>query len=192
MRSSTLDDCFLSFVEEPTRDSYLSAREQIIQHPKYDPHSDELRRLELVFESGNYSLVCQDALALLPVWNLSPKFHYLVGISALESGDIATAEREKQLSQACLFGLTTTGEGTQAHPFLVTYLSDEYDLLRWLEVEPRQQQIVELGDRRLDLLRDRQGTEHWFDVTDVINAITTTDRPQDDLVQTIHPTVRQA
>ena len=62
MRSSTFDECFLSFVEEPTRDNYLFAREQIIQHPDYDPYSNGLRNLELAFDAGDYSRVRKNAL----------------------------------------------------------------------------------------------------------------------------------
>ena len=128
----------------------------------------------------------------MPIWSLSPRFHYLVGISALESGDTASAEREKQLSRACLLGLTTTGEGTEKQPFIVTYLSDEYDLLRWMEVEAHQQQVIDVADRRLDLLRDQLGTEYWFDVTDVINAVMTGHHARNESAQTTRPTVRQA
>lgn len=192
MRSSNLDECFLSFVEEPALDTYLFVRERIVAHTRYDPYSDELRQLELDFHAGEYSRVYKNAPRLLPIWNLSPRFHYLFGVSALETGDLATAEREKRLSRTCLFGLTETGDGTEERPFLVTYLSDEYDLLRCMDVQVRQQQVVDVDHRQMDVLRAADGTEYWFDVTEVMSAAQCDRGTTEFQDQTRRPTVRQA
>lgn len=192
MRSSTIDERFLSFVEEPTLDNYLSVREPIVDHARYDPYSDELRQLEREFQAGDFSRVFENAPLLLPIWHLSPRFHYLFGVSSLEIGDLDTAEREKQFSRQCLNGLTETGDGSGERPFLVTYLSDEYDLMRCMDVEVRQQQVVDADDRQLDVLRDAVGNEYWFDVTEVMAAAQrdhTATAPSD---ETRRPIVRQA
>lgn len=170
MRSSTIDERFQRFIEEPTRHSYLRVREKLMEQPQFDPYSDDLRFLELHFKNGEFEHVLREAAPLRSIWRLSPRFHYFLGISALETGNLELAEDEKTLSRACLYGLTDTGEGTAEEPFLVTYLSDEYDVIQCLGVEVRQQQVVDVDGRQLDVLRDLDGKEHWFDVTEVMDV----------------------
>ena len=45
---------------------------------------------------------------------------------------------------------------------------DEYDVAAHRDLEIRQQQLIECDGRQLDVLRDIEGREHWFDVTDLL------------------------
>ena len=169
MRSSTIDERFVAFVDEPSSERFLFVREQVIGDPLYDPYSDDLRRLELFHEVGEFDVVLEEAAALEPIWRLSPRLHYLVGTAAMELGDIASAELRKHYSRACMNALIETGDGTPDAPFLVTYLSDEYDLLRYMNAHVQGQQVAELDGAHFDILTTDDDI-FWFDVTDLIAA----------------------
>ncbi len=169
MRSSTIDERFAAFVEEPTSDKFLSVREQIIGDPLYDPYSSALQRVELLHEAGDFQLVLDEAVALEPLWRLSPRLHYLVGTASSELGDTIGTEVRKHYSRACMCALLDTGDGTAEAPFLATYLSDEYDVLRYLDAELEHQQVVELAGGHFDVLTTGRG-ELWFDATDLVAA----------------------
>lgn len=169
MRSSTIDERFAAFVEEPSSERFLFVREQIIGDPLYDPYSDALRRLELFHEDGDFDVVVEEAAALEPLWRLSPRLHYLVGTAALEMGELAKAEVRRHYSRACLDALLELGDGTPEAPFLVTYLSDEYDLLRYFDAQMQHQQVVELDGALFDVLTTDDDV-FWFDATDLVAA----------------------
>ena len=168
MRSSTVDERFERFTEAPDRHGYLLVREQILEHPSYDPYSDDLRSLESAFDQNDYAQVLKIGAEVESVWQLSPRFHYLVGIAALESGHQAKADEARKLSHACIAGLLETGDGSNRSPFLITYFIDEYDIAAHRDIEIRQQQLIECDGRQLDVLRDIEGHEHWFDVTELL------------------------
>jgi len=189
MRSSTIDERFERFIEAPDRHRYLLVREQILEHPSYHPYSDDLRLLESAFEQKDYAQVLKIGAEIESVWQLSPRFHYLVGVAALESGHYLKAEEARKLSHACIAGLMETGDGSSRSPFLVTYLIDEYDIVAHQDVEIRQQQFIECDGRRVDVLRDIEGREHWFDVTDLMAVSHSQPRPKAQ-VEKPHPMSR--
>ncbi len=121
------------------------------------------------FEAGDFGNVLRACDALGWSWCLSPRVHFWAGVSAQEQGNHMRSGREKCWIQACLQGLMHTGQGTQEQPFLVTYLSDEYDLLRCLSAAPvAGQELLDAGARQCDVIHCRDGREYWFDVTPLL------------------------
>jgi hypothetical protein len=81
-------------------------------------------------------------------------------------GDDLEARQRRAAVQACLRGLLATGDGTRKSPFLVTYLTDEADVMRALDqTDIRCQQLVETGSKRCDVITCHDGSDIWFDVT---------------------------
>jgi len=68
-------------------------------------------------------------------------------------------------------GILSTGDGTKQHPYVVTRTSDEYDVLQFLGKELESQSLLEEEDRQYDLLRCKDGSEMWFDVTDPLGRL---------------------
>jgi hypothetical protein len=67
--------------------------------------------------------------------------------------------------------MASTGNGSPDSPYLVTRISDEYDLLRRLNKVCRQQGLREKDGRRFDVLQCPDGSEVWFDVTEMFDSL---------------------
>jgi hypothetical protein len=168
MRVLTIDERFARFLNRPAQDRWLAVREQLVAHPDFDPYSPLWRLVEDEFAAGAYAQVLQLAEGLGPLGCLSPRFHYWLGVSALETGDFPRAAAERESSRVCLEALLDSGQGTAAAPYLSTYPWDSYDVLRCLEVEPRGQQLVESEGRWCDVMLGDDGQKYWFDVSDLL------------------------
>ena len=99
---------------------------------------------------------------------LSPRFHFLSGVAALETGDFARANWEKTCTRTCLEAIFETGLGTLEDPYLSTYPGDCYDVLMALGVAPRGQKLIDREGIWCDVLTADDGGEYWFDVTDLL------------------------
>lgn len=171
MRWSTIEERFARFVKKPTADNYRCVRQLVLAAPEYDPYLAELECAVPRFHAGDFQAVLQTCDTLDSSCCLSPRYHFYAGVSAGELGDPARSRREKRATHACLRGLRETGDGSAHHPFLVTYLSDEYDLLRSLQAaEVRGQELVETSAGQCDVVHCRDGSEFWFDVTELLAA----------------------
>jgi hypothetical protein len=129
--------------------------------------------LEDAFAAGCYDRVLELSDPLSRPGCLSPRFHFLVGVAAEETGDPARAAWEQQCTRACLRGLLQSGAGSPQDPYLCTYSWDSYDILRALGRRPQGQQLIQRDERWYDLLAADDGQDYWFDVTDILQAAST-------------------
>ena len=109
----------------------------------------------------------------MPTAALSPGIHAWGMLAALELNDRDDAELERFQYDCCLQGLEATGDGSQRHPYQVTYASDPHDLLESRGIRVERQELREKGDRRFDVITCEDRATVWFDVTPLIAA-----RPQ--------------
>ena len=73
---------------------------------------------------------------------------------------------EKDMAVTCLCGILATGDGTRQRPFLVSRVSDEYDLIRYCFSTNRNSQSLRIIDGHYyDVLACGNGKICWFDVT---------------------------
>lgn len=171
MRCSTVEERFADLVRHPSAEQYLAVRELIVQLDEYCQQGHQLMALGVDFEAERYEDVLQ-TVEQWRVWaSLCPRFHFLRGVAAAELGDFATASQAKTEFQACLRGLIETGDGDQGHPFLVTYVTDAYDILRSLDEVPLGQSVVEVDARQFDLIHVEGDDEpYWFDVSTLLRT----------------------
>ncbi len=170
MRVSNLDERFSRLLAEPTADHYLAVRSHVLQQPDHDPGDGRIHELAQQFRNGDFAALIAHAPQLLPTWVLSPRWHYFLGCSLLETGRETDAQRERERSRACLFGLMETGDGSWERPFVITYLSDAYDLLRAHRLHSESQRLIDDGLRRLDTIQASDGRIWHFDVSDLVPA----------------------
>lgn len=168
MIRETTGDCFRTFYESPTPEQFRQLQQFVMSDDEYDPAALPLVQLGALFDDGRFDELASELDQLPQTWWLSPRFHFLAGIAAHELGDGSQSERRREAMQSCLKGLLTTGEGTHKQPFRVTYLTDEYDLMRVLGGDVRNQQVVGVGERNLDVITRHDGSEVWFDVTELL------------------------
>jgi hypothetical protein len=170
MRVPTIDERFGEFLDNPTLDCWLALRNRLVSRADFAPHSPEWRQLEDAFAAGCFAQVLAIGEQLSGRGCLSPRYHFLVGVAAEETGDVARAGWEKWCTQLCLSALFQSGSGAPDDPFLCTYPWDSYDILRALGRTPRGQQLVQHNGRWYDVLAADDEQEYWFDVTELLRA----------------------
>lgn len=160
---------FGRFVQGPTLERYLRLRRQVMQTRRYDPQAVVLGELQAQLEADPQQ-VLRRTKSLAASFRLSPRFHFLAGQAAMaaEQWDLALEHREA--SRACLGALLDSGHGTRSQPHLVTYLTDARDLAVALGRSVRCQELVQVGNRSLDVLTTHDGQQLWFDVSDLLTA----------------------
>lgn len=165
-----MQDEFEAFLIEPTRDAYERARETLLADPAFRADPRDLAEVGELCAAGEFSVARRQIESMLYDWALSPRVHFLAARAAAELGDQEDAELERFTARACLDGLLATGNGSFACPFLVTYPSDEHDLLAVLGQQSRSQQLISCDSGWFDVLTCTDGSERWFDVTDLLPA----------------------
>lgn len=161
-------DRLQNFFEHPTAENYRCARSAILSSLEGTAGSAELVELVRLCQEGHYESAWEKSDAMMPAWALSPQVHYLAAEAAVHLKNDEDHELEAFLWQTCLQGILSTGDGSQDHPYLVTHLSDEYDVLNVLKLEVESQALVETGSGRYDTVTCCDGSEIWFEVTDLV------------------------
>lgn len=164
-------DLLSDFLDHPEAKTYLALRTALMGSPDYDAMSAVLTDFAILVEAGDHGAVKAAIPLLMPNYLLSPSAHFLIAASAKNAGDTDTEEQEKTMAQACLHGISDTGDGTADAPYRCVHVSDEYDLAnaRGQAVTTHRSDV--LDGRHHDVLVCADGAEIWFDVTETIVAM---------------------
>ena len=162
-----LNDRFEEFLAEPDPQRYRKLRALVMADKAYNAGSTALEGVEVLLDHGRAAEARRRVRQLLPDWLLSPRAHRLAAEAARRLGDELGEQREWLVHRRCVEGLLTTGDGTRARPFLVTHVDDEYDLVEHLGKKLAHQDLVLDDGRSLDRITCQDGSEYWFDLTDV-------------------------
>lgn len=160
-----MQELFLQFLSDPKRESYLVVRELVLQSEKYAPYSDEFKTASELYDQEKWDEARKALQESMPNLLLSPRAHHLLGFLFAKSENHQAAEMEMYIAHACLKGIESTGDGSPESPYLVLRTTDEYDLLEHLGKERKTQFLLNLGDRHLDLMQCKDGTDVHFDIT---------------------------
>jgi hypothetical protein len=155
------------FLEKPTAARYRRVRRAVLQLSESGQRWHELGELAGLCKAGRYRQAARKADSMMPYWALSPRVHFFAAQAAENLKRPEDAELERFLFGTCIDGLLSTGDGTAERPYLVTYVSDESDLLMATGRRGRQQQLVEGDVGCYDAVTCDDGREVWFDVSDV-------------------------
>jgi hypothetical protein len=107
----------------------------------------------------------------MPNLLLSPRAHGMAAMAADGLDDAAKAKAEREAAAKCVEGMLSTGDGSADKPFLVTRVSDEYDLLRHLKKARTSQGLRHKDGKSFDVMSCTDGTEVWFDITVVFGSL---------------------
>lgn len=174
-----MQDELQAFLEAPTARSYRRVREALLDEltdkalacDSLPPDLSAVVLAELadLLATGEYAVLARRTEELQPAWALSPRVHFYAAVAADERDDAEGAELERFLFQSCLEGILATGDGTANAPYLITYLSDEYDVLAALGLDPQSQRLTEQRGILFDVIRCVDGEEVWFELTGVLH-----------------------
>jgi hypothetical protein len=168
-----MHDELQAFLEAPSARTYRRVREALLDEvANASPEALSLTSLIELAElaaAGEFAALLERTEELSITWALSPRVHYLAAVAAEELGETETAELERFTFQACLEGILATGDGTPDAPYLITYVSDEYDVAAALGLEPRSQSLVEQPGYLCDVVKCLDGEEVWFELTGLVH-----------------------
>jgi hypothetical protein len=156
---------FIRFVEQPTADSYLAARDAMLQIEPATLSARDSLELRRLLAAGKHDQLLKKTESLPASAALSPRVHYFAAEAATARGDSERAELERFLFVVCLQGILATGDGSAQRPYVVCHLSDESDVLEALEKEPATQTLAQLDHAVCDVIDCHDDTQVWFDVT---------------------------
>jgi hypothetical protein len=156
-----------AFVEQPSRSSYLAARDAVLAESPLPLTATDFAELDRLLDSEHYQTLLDRLDLLPPAKVLSPRVHFLAAEAAAALGLEADVELERSLFVLTLRGLFATGDGTPANPYVVCQATDEHDVVAALGLEPAGQSLVQHGTRQCDVVICSDGREIWFDVTDL-------------------------
>jgi hypothetical protein len=163
-----MDKDFFSFVTDTTKENFLAARAKVLADGEYDPYSDDLAKLEKLLDEGKWEEVAAtgDINTLL-----SPRAHLIkqFACSKLDRADAAKAELI--LAHKILEGIDLTGDGTADYPYIITRVSDERDFLQYIDEQFAGQGLVDMGGKKMDVIRTAAGREIYFDITDCFSRM---------------------
>ena len=156
------------FFSQPTRRSYLLARQVVVARSTYQPLDFEVSELGDLNHAGRFNEVLARVASLSDQFVLSSRLFFQGAIAATELGLADMARDYRTRFCACLRGVLATGDGSRKNPYRVTYTTDERDVLEALGLRANRQRLVETSNRALDVLECDDGSEIWFDVSTML------------------------
>lgn len=153
---TTAGDLVDRYLADPTPATLAAVRRAVRATPGFDPglvvsEVDDLAALQ----------------RLMPGALLSPAAHGALAQSLARAGRQQAAARERLIARAALAGILATGDGSRERPWSVLRVSDEYDVLRSRRLRSTEQSLERDGSRHLDRHVCDDGSEAWFDVTEL-------------------------
>lgn len=156
-----------AFVEQPSRSTYLAARDAVLAKSPLPLAATDFAELERLLENEQYEELLARLDLLPPARVLSPRVHFLAAEAAAALGQEADVEMERSLFVLVLRGLFATGDGSPANPYVICQATDEHDVVAALGLEPAGQSLVHHERRLCDVIVCSDGREIWFDITDL-------------------------
>lgn len=163
-----MHDAFAALLRQPTARRYKQLRTQLLASESLGEFSLCLAELQADLEGQHLSQASALLAELLPAGLLSLSLHRLGGQLALQQGDRERAELHRFTYDALTSAILATGDGTRRRPLLITYSSDEAELLAARGCEVLSQCLVKEDARQFDVLLCRGEREFWFDVSDLL------------------------
>jgi hypothetical protein len=160
-----VDKQFTEFFQNPTASRYEELLKEQVAAPGYSGHEDYVE-LKSMISDDKMDEAAAELERLMTIYPLSPRLHLLASYRAEAIGNKELEEREQEIGFACLEAILSTGDGSEAKPYLCSKVSDEYDVLGIvLREEVEQQSLVQLGEKTCDKFLCQSGAEVHFDIS---------------------------
>ena len=154
---------FFSFMITPDKELFLKSRDIVINHEDYNPYSDDLSEIEKMLDNNDFDKVIEyNNINVL----LSPRVHLYKNYALKQMGNEDDAKSELILAQRIVENIALTGNGSMELPYIVTRVSDERDLLNYLEETFRGQSLIFENDIYYDRIDTVSGRQIYFNITD--------------------------
>ncbi len=158
----------LKWVENPSLSEFFYLQNEVFENPLYEPYSDDHHKVTEYYVEEEYDklLSHENVNTLLCPLAYSLKVDACMNLDKFRQGTEA-----KKLYNAIMASLLESGDGSEANPYIITRLSDEFDILQHLDEDQESQFLLQIGDRRIDKIRCHSGRELHFDVTKILESL---------------------
>jgi hypothetical protein len=161
-----LQGLFERFAADPSQEHFRALRAQMVDEPTYNPLAGDVEAAARLLADGDAARAWETLVPAMANHLLSPRAHLLLAAAAERLGEAEEARRRRDLAAACLRGILATGDGTAQRPYLVTRVSDEYDILDHVGARWTRQSLRRHGGRACEVFDLEGGGEVWFDITE--------------------------
>ncbi|HUT32332.1 MAG TPA: DUF4919 domain-containing protein [Planctomycetota bacterium] len=162
---------FAAFLEKPGKETYLAVFKAVTEAESYDPYSMDLNGAWGLIKEKKFKEAQEKLEKAMPSLLLSPRAHGMAAMAAEGLNDAAKAKSEREAAAKCIQGMLATGDGSADKPYLVTRVTDEYDVLRHLKKAKTTQGLRNKDGKSFDVMSCEDGTEVWFDITVVFGSL---------------------
>jgi hypothetical protein len=160
----------LDSIKNGQSDDFFTLRMAYTKTKDYNPYNiqiDELRRsIEFNIEEKNFEKALEIADKILDERYIDIKTHLYCGNIYDKLNDEAKSDYHYDIYNGLLSSIYFSGDGKGAKTaFIVIEISEEYDLMRWLEVEHTKQYLMLLDGYSFDIFEvsnDNIETELFF------------------------------
>ncbi|MCP4136852.1 MAG: hypothetical protein GY754_38130 [bacterium] len=160
-----MEQAFMDYLQDNSLEKFMTLRESVASSDSYSPYVDYQEKLFGFLENEQYEDANEYLTSLMFCLFLNPNVHRLAAFIHDRLGDENASQDELFIGMTLLKGILLTGDGSEKKPFLVLYTYDEYDILEHFEKEFEEQTLNRVGDKVYDLVKCKDGTELWFDIT---------------------------
>jgi hypothetical protein len=164
---TSYSDLLTAYLSDPGAETLAALRSAVRSAPNFRSDLTLDRSVDPLIASGAYDEAIATLQDLLPGGIFSPGVHAALAEAYARTGRQDAADHETTLARAALRSIASTGDGTAERPWTVLRISDEYDVLRSMKKRPRRHEVVQDGARYLDHHLCDDGSEAYFDVTDL-------------------------
>lgn len=160
-------DALFALVTNPTAATYGELLRQVTSQPDFQIYSDDMRLLRERFEAGDFAGVHQAINAVMRFWIHSPEIHLMAWSVARRLGDAETENLERRITEACIVGMQSSGDGSLTRPYQVAHVDDEYALLRFMNLQCTRQGSMARDGRTVDVFHCADGRTLHFELPGV-------------------------
>ncbi len=153
---------FFNFILNTTKENFTKSQKEVFSDKDYNPYSNDLEIIEDLLDKSEFNKAVEyNNINIL----LSPRAHFYKNYALEKLNREKDSKSELIFGQKILEGICSTGNGTKEDPYIVTRISDERDVLSYLQEERLSQALVQENGKHLDLLNCKSGNEIYFDIT---------------------------
>ncbi|MDH4471177.1 MAG: DUF4919 domain-containing protein [Fluviicola sp.] len=157
-----MTDDFFKFLSETTKENFLAVQQIVYSDESYNPYSEDLNILEEQLDNDEFEEVVKYVSVNIL---LSPRAHFYKNYAYTKLGNEDGANAELILGQKILEAISLTGNGTIEMPYRITRMSDERDLLAYMDETFASQSLVAENNRFYDLITTQSGNRIYFDIS---------------------------
>ena len=158
----TLHDLVTDYLENQDLEHLARLRRAVVGSDSFDPDLELMGAVGPLMEEGRHQEVVDAVTAKMPGAALNPTAHLAMSAALEALGEERAAQRESIMARVAVSSVLATGDGTQASPWSVLRVADEYDIMRAKGITPSGQSAQSRDGRLVDRHETADGGEVWF------------------------------